>query len=105
MLILGPDRSDYAYNRIRPQREQFSQILSYYLDLFTLPNNFLLEHEYSVESMDFLHFCATLVHKLPVWDNRERNLEFKIPLYEKLSHHWRIVINETGKRIESGNFS
>lgn len=102
-LLIGHDRSDYAYHRIKPQRDQFASILYYYLDLFTLPNNFLPEHEYSVESMDFLNFCTTMVNKLPVWDNRERNLEFKIPLYEKLSHHWRIAINETAKKIETGN--
>jgi hypothetical protein len=52
--------------------------------------------------MEFLDYCTSLIHKLPVWDSHEKNLEFRVPIYERLARHWRIVIHEISCKIEAG---
>jgi hypothetical protein len=103
VFYLGHDKSDYAYNRTRPQQQLLSSQIQHYLDLFTLPTQMLLdETDYSIDCFKFLDFCTCLVHKLPNWESEELTQEFKGTLYLKLARHWRIVINETGKKIVNG---
>jgi hypothetical protein len=99
---VGPDRSDYAYNRVRPILEKISNDMYHYLDLFTLPQQL---DEYPMLAFQFLHFCTLLAHRLPIWNSSDKNIESKMPLYEKLGRHYRICVNETGKRVSQGMFS
>jgi hypothetical protein len=105
-LRIGQDNSDYAFNRTKPLQQLLSMQINYYLDLFTLPTQLLIEEaEYVFEAFRFLDYCTNLVHKLPNWDSQDKAEEFKGSLYLKLARHWRIVINEVGKNIENGIIS
>jgi hypothetical protein len=98
---LGPDRSDYSFNRIRGQMDELRGSLLQYLDFFTLPISYpsSLDHEYPGESFSYLHATTALVHRLPIWSNEERNSELKDPLYERLGRHWRITVTEVSRRV------
>ncbi|KAJ3369247.1 Tethering factor for nuclear proteasome sts1 [Kappamyces sp. JEL0680] len=97
---LGPDRSDYSFNRVRGQMDELRGSLLQYLDFFTLPVSYpsSLYHEYPGESFAYLHATTSLVHRLPIWSNEERTAELKDPLYERLGRHWRITVNEVCRR-------
>ena len=98
---LGPDRSDYSFNRVKAQIDELRGSLLQYLDFFTLPSSYpsSLQHEYPGESFSYLHQTTSLIHRLPIWSNQERNRELKDPLYEKLAQHWRITIAEVARRV------
>lgn len=99
----GPDRSDYAFNRVRPQWEELYGSLLQYLDFFTLSTSYptTLDHEYPSESFEYLEFTTNLVHRLPNW-SEEKMIQLRNPLYEKLGQHWRIVVQEVGRRAGEG---
>lgn len=58
-----------------------------------------MQHEYPGESFAYLHTTTTLVHRLPIWNNEERNREVKDPMYVRLARHWRITISEVIRRV------
>ncbi|KAL2913521.1 Tethering factor for nuclear proteasome sts1 [Polyrhizophydium stewartii] len=97
---LGPDRSDYAFNRVRPHIEDLRDTILHYLDFFTLPASFphALQHEYPSTAFAYLHLATGIVHRLPIWQNEARNEETRAALYERLGRHWRIVVGEVGRR-------
>jgi Cut8, nuclear proteasome tether protein len=102
---LGPDRSDYSFNRTRPQMTELHGSLLQYLDFFTLPLSYpsSLSHEYPSEAFGYLNETTKLVHRLPIWESEEKSRECKVPLYERLGIHWRICVCEVGKRVNDGN--
>ena len=58
-----------------------------------------MQHEYPGESFAYLHATTALVHRLPIWENQERNREIRGPLYERLARHWRITVAEVARRV------
>ena len=101
---LGPDRSNYSFNRVKPQIEELQGSLLQYLDFFTLPISYpsSLAHEYPSEAFSYLHETTRLVHRLPIWNDDDKTRQVKAPLYERLGMHWRICVNEVAKRVNDG---
>ena len=97
---LGPDRSDYAYNRVKPHIEELQAMLTHYMDFFTLPRAFPshLQHEYPALAFGYLHVATSVVHRLPIWQNEERNSETRSSILERLGRHWCLVVAEVGRR-------
>lgn len=90
---LGPNpRSDYAYDRVRPQWHDLLEALTDFTPQFLPPN----EQQSSV-SLDYLHGVTNIIHDLPEWDNPSYNLA-KQNAYEEISKAWAAVIKEASKR-------
>ncbi|KAK6099042.1 Tethering factor for nuclear proteasome sts1 [Batrachochytrium dendrobatidis] len=97
---VGPDRSDYSYNRVRPHIEDLCNTILHYLDTFTLSCSFphSLQHEYPATAFSYLHMATSIVHRLPVWNNEVRNTETRTAVYEQLGRRWRMVVAEVGSQ-------
>jgi len=85
-------RSDYTYDRIRPQ---WSDLLNALTD-FT--PHFLPPHESQPStSLTYLDGVTQIIHELPEWDTAQYNLA-KQNAYEEISRAWSSVIKEASKR-------
>lgn len=90
---LGPNpRSDYSYDRVRPQWHDLLEALTDFTPHFLPPN----EQQSSI-SLEYLDEVTRIIHDLPEWDNAQFNLA-KQNAYEEISRAWASVIKEASKR-------
>lgn len=85
-------RSDYSYDRVRPQWQELLDALADFTPHFLPPNELQ-----SSTSLEYLHGVTQIIHDLPEWDNAQHNLA-KQNAYEEISRAWACVIKEAGKR-------
>ncbi|KIX04615.1 uncharacterized protein Z518_05485 [Rhinocladiella mackenziei CBS 650.93] len=85
-------RSDYSYDRVRPQWHEMLDALADFTPHFLPPN----EQQSSI-SLEYLNGVTQIIHDLPEWDNAQHNLA-KQNAYEEISKAWASVIKEAGKR-------
>lgn len=85
-------RSDYCYDRVRPQWQALLDALADFTPHFLPPNE-----QQSSTSLDYLHGVTQIIHDLPEWDTAHYNLA-KRNAYEEISRAWAAVIKEAGKR-------
>ncbi|KND01859.1 uncharacterized protein SPPG_03649 [Spizellomyces punctatus DAOM BR117] len=101
---LGPERSDYAFNRVRPQLQEVLQLIMHYLDHFVRSDSYpsSMHHDYPATAFGYLHLATALTHRLPVWQNDIHNEETKGQLYARLGNGWRAAVTEVGKFVKEG---
>lgn len=85
-------RSDYCYDRVRPQWNQLLEALTDFTPHFLPPN----EQQSSI-SLEYLDGVTDLIHDLPEWDTQQYNIA-KANAYEEISRAWSNVIKEASKR-------
>ena len=85
-------RSDYCYDRVRPQWNELLEALTDFTPQFLPPN----EQQSSI-SLEYLNAVTQMIHDLPEWDNPQHNIA-KQNAYEEISRAWAVVIKEAGKR-------
>ncbi|KXS09171.1 hypothetical protein M427DRAFT_64633 [Gonapodya prolifera JEL478] len=100
----GQDRSDYSFNRVRPVLTELKQSILHYLLHFTNPASYPehIRHEFPATSMSYIHIATTLVHRLPRWDNPERNAEFRTSIYDRLGRALRETVAEISRLVADG---
>lgn len=90
---LGPNpRSDYSYDRVRPQWNDLLNALTDFTPHFLPPNE-----SQSSNSLAYLDGVTEIIHQLPEWDSAQYNLA-KQEAYESISKAWANVIKEASKR-------
>jgi protein Cut8 len=90
---LGPNpRSDYCYDRVRPQLQELLNALTDFTPHFLPPNEMQ-----SSTSLSYLDGVTQLIHDLPAWDNSQHNYA-KSNAYEEISRAWTVVVKEASKR-------
>jgi protein Cut8 len=85
-------RSDYCYDRVRPQLQELLNALTDFTPHFLPPNEMQ-----SSTSLSYLDGVTQLIHDLPEWDNSQHNYA-KANAYEEISRAWAVVIREASKR-------
>ncbi|KIV88898.1 hypothetical protein PV10_08528 [Exophiala mesophila] len=85
-------RSDYCYDRVRPQWNELLEALTDFTPHFLPPN----EQQSSV-SLEYLNGVTNIIHDLPEWDTQQYNVS-KMNAYEEISRAWSNVIKEASKR-------
>jgi protein Cut8 len=85
-------RSDYCYDRVRPQWQALLDSLADFTPHFLPPNE-----QQSSTSLEYLHGVTQIIHDLPEWDTAQYNLA-KQNAYEEISRAWAAVIKEAAKR-------
>jgi protein Cut8 len=85
-------RSDYCYDRVRPQWQALIDALTDFTPHFLPPNE-----QQSSTSLEYLHGVTQIIHDLPEWDTAHYNLA-KRNAYEEIARAWATVIKEAGKR-------
>ncbi|KAI1629835.1 Cut8 six-helix bundle-domain-containing protein [Exophiala viscosa] len=85
-------RSDYSYDRVRPQWHDLLEALTDFTPHFLPPNE-----QQSSTSLEYLDEVTRIIHDLPEWDNQSFNLA-KQNAYEEISRAWASVIKEASKR-------
>lgn len=100
----GSERSDYAFNRVRPQLEGLQQLIYHYLDHFVSPESYPthMQHEYPGTAFGYLHLATSVAHRLPLWQSEMHNNATKGQLYEKLGRRWGMAVAEVGKFVKEG---
>lgn len=85
-------RSDYSYDRVRPQWQELLDALTDFTPQFLPPNE-----QQSNTSLQYLDGVTQIIHELPEWDTTQYNLA-KQNAYEEISRAWGNVIKEASKR-------
>ena len=85
-------RSDYCYDRVRPQWQALLDALADFTPHFLPPNE-----QQSSTSLEYLHGVTRIIHDLPEWDTAQYNLA-KRNAYEEIARAWASVIKEASKR-------
>jgi protein Cut8 len=85
-------RSDYSYDRVRPQWHALLDALTDFTPQFLPPN----EQQSSI-SLEYLHGVTQIIHDLPEWDTAQHNMA-KQNAYEEISRAWTSAIKEASKR-------
>jgi protein Cut8 len=85
-------RSDYCYDRVRPQLQELLNALTDFTPHFLPPNEMQ-----SSTSLSYLDGVTQLIHDLPTWDNSQHNYA-KSNAYEEISRAWTVVVREASKR-------
>ncbi|ORX85611.1 Cut8-domain-containing protein [Anaeromyces robustus] len=100
----GADRSDYSFNRVKPNLMELLDLTINYLKYFTNTENYgeELEREYPVVSMGYLEYATQLALRLPVWNQNYHNEITRELLLKKIGEAWEQVINEIGQRVQNG---
>jgi len=100
----GADRSDYSFNRVKPNLMELLDLTISYLKYFTNTENYgeELEREYPVVSMGYLEYATQLALRLPVWNQNYHNEITRELLLKKIGEAWEHVINEIGQRVQNG---
>lgn len=98
----GPDRSSYAFNRVRSKIAELKDRIFYYLDFFVQPSSYPLEikHEYPTMALSYLKLVTEIVHRLPTWDSEEHNQFCTKEIYQKLGLGWQMAIIELNRMIK-----
>ncbi|TPX54386.1 hypothetical protein PhCBS80983_g05959 [Powellomyces hirtus] len=101
---LGRVTTSYSFNRVRPQLEELKDLLVYFLDFFVLPTTYPndLQHEYPAVAFGYLDMAATLVHRLPRWQDPMHEDATRGMLYRRLGHAWRVAVGEVARRTRDG---
>lgn len=85
-------RSDYSYDRIRPQWNDLLDALTDFTPHFLPPNE-----SQSATSLAYLDGVTQIITELPEWDTAQHNLA-KQNAYAEISKAWSTVIKEASKR-------
>lgn len=85
-------RSDYSYDRVRPQWNELLDALTDFTPHFLPPNE-----QQSSLSLEYLDGVTQIIHDLPEWDTAQYNLA-KQNAYLEISRAWATVIKEASKR-------
>ena len=85
-------RSDYSYDRVRPQWNDLLDALTDFTPHFLPPNE-----SQSSTSLTYLDGVTQIVAELPEWDTAQHNLS-KQNAYAEISKAWSTVIKEASKR-------
>ena len=85
-------RSDYCYDRVRPQWNELLDALTDFTPHFLPPHE-----QQSSTTLEYLNAVTQIIHDLPEWDNPQHNIA-KQNAYEEISKAWASVIKEAGKR-------
>ena len=85
-------RSDYSFDRVRPQWNDLLNALTDFTPHFLPPNE-----SQSSTSLSYLDGVTQIIHELPEWDTAQYNLA-KQEAYESISRAWGNVIKESSKR-------
>ena len=85
-------RSDYSYDRVRPQWNDLLDALTDFTPHFLPPNE-----SQSSTSLAYLDGVTQIITELPEWDTAQYNLA-KHNAYEEISRAWVSVIKEASKR-------
>ncbi|KAI8853743.1 Cut8 six-helix bundle-domain-containing protein [Chytridium lagenaria] len=97
----GPDRSDYAFNRVRSNLHDLLEAFSHYLTHFTEPSMYpdAITHEYPANAFAFLRLCSQMAATLPVWSSDHHNSICRDLAYTRISKAWKIAVQEIQRRI------
>jgi len=100
----GADRSDYSFNRVKPNLLELIELTIHYLKYFTSTENYgeELEREYPVLSIGYLEYATQLALRLPVWNQNYHNELTREYLLKEIGKAWERVINEIGQRVQNG---
>jgi len=100
----GADRSDYSFNRVKPNLMELLELTMNYLKYFTNTSNYgeELEREYPVVTFGYLEYATQLALRLPVWNQNYHNEITREYLLKEIGDAWRVVINEIGQRVQNG---
>jgi len=100
----GADRSDYSFNRVKPNLIELLELTVHYLKYFTNTSNYgeELEREYPVVSIGYLEYATQLALRLPVWNQNYHNEITREYLLKEIGKAWELVINEIGQRVQNG---
>jgi len=100
----GADRSDYSFNRVKPNLMELLDLTTHYLKYFTSTENYgdELEREYPVVSIGYLEYATQLALRLPVWNQNYHNEITREYLLKEIGEAWERVINEIGQRVQNG---
>jgi len=100
----GADRSDYSFNRVKPNLMELIELTINYLKYFTNTENYgnELEREYPVVSIGYLEYVTQLALRLPVWNQNYHNEITREYLLKQIGEAWDRVINEIGQRVQNG---
>ena len=85
-------RSDYSYDRVRPQWNDLLDALTDFTPHFLPPNE-----PQAFTSLDYLDGVTNIIHELPEWDTSQYNMA-KQEAYESIARAWATVIKEASKR-------
>lgn len=85
-------KSDYCYDRVRPQWNDLLDALTDFTPHFLPPHE-----SQSATSLTYLDGVTQIIHELPEWDTAQYNLS-KHNAYEEISGAWASVIKEAAKR-------
>lgn len=85
-------RSDYSYDRVKPQWNELSNALTDFTPHFLPPNE-----SQSFTSLEYLDGVTDIIHELPEWDTPQYN-HSKQEAYDSISRAWATVIKEASKR-------
>lgn len=85
-------RSDYSYDRVRPQWSDLLDALTDFTPHFLPPNE-----SQSSTSLAYLDGVTQIITELPEWDAAQHNLA-KQNAYAEISNAWSTVIKEASKR-------
>ena len=85
-------RSEYSFDRVRPQWNDLLDALTDFTPHFLPPNE-----SQSVNSLQYLDGVTQIIHELPEWDTPQHNLA-KQNAYEEIARAWATVIKEAAKR-------
>jgi len=100
----GADRSDYSFNRVKPNLLELLELTVNYLKYFTNTENYgdELEREYPVVSISYLEYATQLALRLPVWNQNYHNEITREYLLKEIGEAWERVVNEIGQRVQNG---
>ena len=85
-------RSDYSYDRVRPQWSDLLNALTDFTPHFLPPNE-----SQSSTSLAYLDGVTQIITELPEWDTAQHNLA-KQNAYAEISKAWSTVIKEASKK-------
>lgn len=85
-------RSNYSYDRVRPQWNDLLDALTDFTPHFLPPNE-----SQSSTSLAYLDGVTQIITELPEWDTAQHNLS-KQNAYAEISKAWSTVIKEAAKR-------
>lgn len=85
-------RSNYCYDRVRPQWQDLLDALTDFTPQFLPPNE-----PQSSTSLQYLDGVTQIIHELPEWDTAQYSLA-KQNAYDEISRAWGNVIKEASKR-------
>ncbi|KAI8388598.1 Cut8 six-helix bundle-domain-containing protein [Radiomyces spectabilis] len=91
----GPGRDDYTFSRVRePLMELIDTVTQY-------ANHFTSAAVFPTTCFSFLDLAASVAHRLPTWDNQDKNLA-RQELYTNLNAFWIKAVKTTSLKLREG---